>query len=239
MKIAAHRGASGDRPENTLAAFRRALEQGCRAFECDVRQTKDGELVLSHDPDLKRTAGVNAEIGARTYAELARHDVGAWFGERFRGERLARFADLLKLLPPEVELHVDIKQAEPPYAGIEGRILRALRERGEWKTRTTFSSTDAATLERLAAAEDGLRLGYQPRLTPIDEAFSIAERLRPESLRLNLERLTPDWLTRARARDFLVYIYTVNTREDFARMRALNIDLVFSNYPAMVGAAEL
>ncbi len=223
MKIAAHRGASGDFPENTLAAYRGALEADCRAFECDVRRTKDGVLVLSHDPDLKRTAGADAVIGELTYDELAAHDVG-------KGERVPRFADLLSLLPETAELHVDVKQD-----GVEAQVLDAVRGRERWKNRTTFASADPAVVRCFKTLEPGLRLGYQPRTTPIDEAFEIAVELAAESLRLNMERLTPEWIERAHAKGIQVYIYTVNSREEFLRMKDLNVDLVFSSNPSAVG----
>ncbi len=229
MRISAHRGASGDFPENTLLAFRGALSAGCAEIECDVRRTKDGVLVLSHDPDLQRTAGSNAVIGRLNYDELRSFDVGSWFDARFSGERMPRFSDLLDFLPEDVILHVDIKQE-----GMEASLLEAVEGRESWKERTTFASANVPALERLISIAGDLRIGYQPRATPIDEAFSIAKRLGAESFRINIDRLTPDWVARAHDSAIEVYVYAANTREDFERMNTARVDLVFSIFPAEV-----
>lgn len=237
MRISAHRGASGDFPENTLAAFRGALSAGCAEIECDVRQTKDGVLVLSHDPDLKRTSGSNAVIGRLTYEELRTFDVGSWFDARFSGERMPRFTDLLDLLPAGLLLHIDIKQDAPPYEGLEVNLLETIKNRAGWQERTTFASANVESLERLIALKGGLRIGYQTRATPIGEAFAIAERLKAESFRINIDRLTPDWVRSAHEKGIEVYVYSANTPEDFERMNSVKVDLVFSSFPDKVGPA--
>src|SRR5205085_3299316 len=87
--IVGHRGASADAPENTLAAFRLAWEQGADAIEMDLRLTRDGRIVVFHDEDLRRVAGTKNKVKVEdlTSEELARFDVGSWKGERWEGER--------------------------------------------------------------------------------------------------------------------------------------------------------
>ena len=82
MKIIAHRGASGYAPENTLKAFRLAVEMGSKDFEFDVHRTKDGILVVHHDYDLKHTAGQDVKIADLDYAELKKHNIAAHFRDK-------------------------------------------------------------------------------------------------------------------------------------------------------------
>lgn len=84
----AHRGASGYAPENTLAAFDKAIELGADMIETDVRQTKDGHLVLFHDPSVKRTTNGQGLVSELTLAELKALDAGSWFGREFAGQRI-------------------------------------------------------------------------------------------------------------------------------------------------------
>ena len=96
--LVAHRGASADAPENTLAALRLGYEQGAEYGECDVRLTRDGEVVLLHDQSLLRTAGVAERGDEFTLAELRGFEVGAWRGERWRGEKIPTLAEALALV---------------------------------------------------------------------------------------------------------------------------------------------
>lgn len=84
VQITAHRGASGSAPENTLVALQKAIEAGAEYAEIDVQETSDGKLVLLHDPDLKRTAGIKKNIWQASYDEIKHLDAGSWFSNAFR-----------------------------------------------------------------------------------------------------------------------------------------------------------
>jgi glycerophosphoryl diester phosphodiesterase len=84
----AHRGHSLEVPENTLEAYRRAVELGIDMIECDVNSTRDGELVMIHDWSLDRTTNGSGRVRALTLDEIGRLDAGSWFGPEFRGVRV-------------------------------------------------------------------------------------------------------------------------------------------------------
>src|SRR6185369_848081 len=86
--LIAHRGASRDAPENTLAAFRLAWQQGADGIEADFRLTRDGRVVCLHDASTGRTAGVDLAVAEASLEELKRLDVGGWKGARWAGERI-------------------------------------------------------------------------------------------------------------------------------------------------------
>ena len=121
--IVGHRGASSDAPENTLAAFRLAWEQGADGVEGDYRLSADGRVVCIHDADLKRVAGVPMVVKSATFDELRAHDVGDWKGEAWRGERIASLEDVLAEVPKDKWLVVELKTGpeivEPLAAAIE------------------------------------------------------------------------------------------------------------------------
>ena len=107
--ITAHRGASHDAPENTLAAFRLAWEQAADAIEGDFRLSSDGRIVCVHDADTKRVAGVNHVVAATPLAELRTLDAGRWKAEHFADERLPTFAEVLAAVPPGKRFFIELK----------------------------------------------------------------------------------------------------------------------------------
>src|SRR5579885_1139010 len=141
MLVIAHRGASGHAPENTLAAFRLALEMGAKAIELDVHQSRDGELLVMHDDDFRRVGGRRAKLGALSAAEARAIDVGSWFGKGFAAERVPTLAEVYELVAGRAEVHVEIKHGAPVYPGIEARVVSFLERRRAWD-RTVVSSFD-------------------------------------------------------------------------------------------------
>lgn len=124
-QIIAHRGSSADRPENTLAAARRALEAGATAIECDVRRTKDGRLVLLHDATLDRTTDGTGPVSARTLAEVQKLDAGRWFHAKYAGERVPTLAELLALCRGRIDVLLDLKEQGAEYAKLVASEVRA------------------------------------------------------------------------------------------------------------------
>lgn len=113
--IIGHRGSCADRPENTLASYRRAIEVGATVAECDVRTTQDGVLVSSHDADIRRTSNGNGAIGAMTLAELRKLDFGGWFDPKYRGERIPTLREILELCKGKTHVMLDLKESGEAY----------------------------------------------------------------------------------------------------------------------------
>lgn len=107
--VTAHRGASHAAPENTLAAFRQAWEEEADAIEADFHLTADGRIICIHDRDTERVAGVRRVVAETPLAELRELDAGRWLDERFAGERLPTFAEVLAAVPAAKRLVVELK----------------------------------------------------------------------------------------------------------------------------------
>jgi glycerophosphoryl diester phosphodiesterase len=122
-----HRGFSSIAPENTLAAFRAARENGVPGVELDVHVTRDGQLLVTHDHNLLRVTGRDALIEECTADEVRELDAGAWFGEAFRGERVPLLDEVFELLGGSVYYDVELKWAERRSGGFESRVLERIR----------------------------------------------------------------------------------------------------------------
>ncbi|MBI5595064.1 MAG: glycerophosphodiester phosphodiesterase [Elusimicrobia bacterium] len=233
MLLIAHRGASGTHPENTMAAFRAAWAAGAKAFEFDVQRSKDGVLVVIHDNDLTRTGLDPRAVRDLTLAELKSHDFGRWFDHKFAGERMPTLEELIDATPSDCLINLEIKQAEPVYEGIEKDVLDFLNKRPMVKARTAVSSFHHDTLKALRRLDGKVRIGLLPGRLPIEPSFELAKELSAESLNVNQERLTPEWVERAHKAGMRVLVYTIVKQEQILRAAELGADGVFSNFPGL------
>jgi glycerophosphoryl diester phosphodiesterase len=232
--IAAHRGGARLWPENSFTAFRGALELGVDLVELDVHQTRDGEIVVVHDPTLERTTTGQGPVRDRTWAELAPVVV--------RGtadERLPRLAEVLTLLKPsKVGLLLEIKTgpAGERYPGIEEQVLALVDGKG-LAARTTVMAFDWAILERLRALSPSVRLTgllSQRGAERVGGVAAVAPRLRALGANdLGIERtlLTPEAVRTARGAGLSIGVWTVNEPDDLRRALGAGVDYVTTDQP--------
>ncbi|MGM7722749.1 glycerophosphodiester phosphodiesterase [Metabacillus sp. Hm71] len=124
----AHRGASAYAPENTIAAFDKAVEMKADYIEIDVQRSKDGELVLIHDTTVDRTTDGTGKVGDLTFEQLRSLDAGSWKGEEFTGEKIPTFAEILDRYHGKIGILIELKAPEL-YPGIEASVAQELKER--------------------------------------------------------------------------------------------------------------
>jgi glycerophosphoryl diester phosphodiesterase len=136
VRVTAHRGHARAAPENTLSAMHKAIESGADYAEMDVQQTADGVVVLLHDRDLRRVAGVSRRLDELSYDEVRQLDVGSWFDPAFAGERVPTLADVIGLCRGKIRLNIELK-----FFGPDRRLAR-------WPTSSanSTSSPNASSL---------------------------------------------------------------------------------------------
>ena len=227
--IIAHRGASAEAPENTLAAFDRAVALGAGMIECDVHQSRDGQPVILHDFTLRRTAGLRRHVRSLTLAELRQCDVGRWFHPRYAGERIPTLTELLAHLKGRVQINLEIKRGSPYYPQIEERVVRAIEAAGA-AAATLISSFDGAAMSRVRAASRRVRLGVLVTRGGLG-AIRQAVALKAVTLHVSARGITPRLLAQAHAAGLLVYAYTVDRELEMRRLVLMGADGLFTNHP--------
>ena len=148
--VLAHRGASAEAPENTLAAFRLAMEQGADGLELDVRRCASGEPVVIHDADTLRTSGAALRVADASLRELRALDAGAWKSPAFRGERIPTLDEVLRELPSSV-VNVELKSDGVPDAKLARAVAQVIRDR-QAAARVIVSSFDPRLLAAFKVA---------------------------------------------------------------------------------------
>jgi glycerophosphoryl diester phosphodiesterase len=226
-QIIAHRGASAEAPENTLAAYRRALAIGVHGVELDVNLSADGEPIVIHDHVLDRTTDGHGLVVARTSAELRQLDAGRWFGEAFAGERLLTLAEALDLLRA-VRVIVEIKAGLGRTLGIAARVAAVIG--ASTHREVTVSSFDHPLLVEVTAARPELDIAVLYTARPI-HALRLAQDAGARTLHPYWFWLTPDVVTSAHAAGLRVETWVVDELADQARVLAMGVDAVMTNHP--------
>jgi glycerophosphoryl diester phosphodiesterase len=246
-----HRGASGEAPENTRVAFERALAQGAAILETDVHVTRDGEVVIAHDPDVARNTEGSGRIAELRLAELQRLDAGYRFSAdggrthpwRGRGVRIPSLREVFEALPG-VRLNIEVKANDPRLVA---GVVRLVAEHGRAE-RTLLAAAEDETLAAVRAelARQGVRtalgasvgdvLGYvraalgqgEPPREPM--ALQIPPSFSGEPL------VTARLVEYAHAHDVQVHVWTINDEPEMERLLDLGVDGVMSDFPARLRA---
>jgi glycerophosphoryl diester phosphodiesterase len=244
----AHRGASARVPENTLEAFRLALEAGAGGLELDVRMTRDGEVVVIHDATVDRVTDGSGAVAEMTLEEIRRLDAGYRFSPdggrtfpyRGQGVRIPTLAEVYEEFP-DARVNADIKEAQPE---VEEAVLRVM-QRAAAEERTLIASTDHAVLRRFRKVSGGrISTGASRREIA---AFYALSRLHLEAfvspayeaLQVPVEHwgitlVTPRFLGAAHSRRVGVDVWTINDAAEMRRLLDLGVDVIMTDYPEVL-----
>ena len=224
----AHRGASGYAPENTLAAFRRAVAQGVSFIETDLHLTRDAHFVAIHDETVDRTTNGHGEIHNMTLAEARRLDAGSWFASEFMGERIPNLEEILEFARKnDVVFYLELKPSG--FWGGEHAMISSLRDSGEIP-RCVIISFDPAILSALRKMEPTLMTGllHDGKIeNPFEKAIEIGAR----QIAVRRDLVTPNFLLQARRRDLQVVCWTVNSPAHMRLLVSAGVDGIMSDYP--------
>ncbi len=223
----AHRGASRYAPENTLAAFRRALDDGVPAVECDVRRTQDGHLVVIHDARVDRTTDGQGAVGALPLDALRRLDAGRWFGAEWLGERVPLFDEVLELVRGRALVKVEIKNDPVPAPGIAPQVLAAIRRHG-MEDDAFVMSFDHQAVRAVRSSAPAIATGiiYAARLV---DPVAAARAAGADGLCVHWGYLDREVVALARGAGLGIFTWTVDDEAELQRCLALGIDGVSSN----------
>ncbi len=235
MWVIAHRGASGVAPENTLAAFRKAVELGAGFIETDLQLSRDARLVGLHDDTLDRTTDGRGPVSARTLEELRRLDAGSWFRRSsnhetvpFAGELIPTIEEILAFgREHEIGLHLEIKPEAP--SGAEHAIVGALHAAGE-VARSAVISFDVSTLRRVRQLDPLVVTGllYSDRLA---DAVATAVNVGARQLLPRADRVTRELVGNAHTHDLKVVAWTADSPEEMQKLIAAGVDGIITDYP--------
>ncbi len=242
-RLFAHRGGARIAPENTLEAFAAGLAAGADRLEMDVHATRDGHVVVIHDPTVDRTTDGSGAVRTMTLGELQRHDAGARFpGDaadfpfRGRGVRVPTLDEVLKAFPG-VPLNIEIKQDEP---AIEAAVLAVL-DRHDARQQVVLAAEEASIMARIrAAAPDVLTSFSAADVLEFVTAWhgGTLHAYRPPGIALQIPPsfegialVTADSVAHAHALGLEVHVWTIDDPAEMASLLDLGVDALMSDVP--------
>ena len=231
--VIAHRGDKTHAPENTLAAFKLAAENGADAIEFDLKLTADGRVVVLHDLTVNRTTNGTGRIYQLSFAAVRDLDAGAWFSGKFRGERIPTLDEVFESVDKRMYFNVELANYATPADGLATKVVDSVKKHN-LKNRILFSSFYARNLRitRLLMPEvprgllckRGIWGAWGRNFTWRGDYFALHPHLNNVNSRL---------VYMVQASGKRVHVWTVNQEEDLKRMIDLGVDAIITDDPVM------
>ncbi|SHL68432.1 glycerophosphoryl diester phosphodiesterase [Actinacidiphila paucisporea] len=256
VQVVAHRGASEDVPEHTLAAYRKAIEDGADALECDIRLTADGELVCVHDWRVNRTSNGRGAVSSLELADLAALDFGSWKGqnadpetperydlaERSRVLTLRRLLELVADTDRRVELAIETKHPTRWAGQVEERLIDLLHRFGLDRpappgetSQVRVMSFSSRSLRRVRLAAPALPTVYLMQyVSPRHRDGRLPAGVRIAGPSMRIVRANPGYVARLHRAGNRVHVWTVDEAADVELCARLGVDAIITNRPRQV-----
>jgi glycerophosphoryl diester phosphodiesterase len=238
MEIVAHRGASFDAPENTLASFQLGWKQNADAVELDVMLSKDGRIVVIHDNNTKRLAGLDRPVAEQTLAELRQLDVGKWKDETFSGEKIPLLSEVLATIPDGKRLFIEVKCG----AEIVPELVRELKAAGKKSEQTAIIGFSSEVMAAVKQALPNLQVYWIVSIKPdpksdknpitADELIATAKRIHADGFDLSAcDLIDKAFGDKVRAAGLKLAVWTVNDPAVARAMQAAGVESLTTDRP--------
>ena len=226
--IIAHRGASGHAPENTFAAFERAVQLGAGFIETDLHLTRDARFVAIHDATLDRTTNGKGAVRDHTLAELRQLDAGMWYDRQYMDQRIPTLEEILEFaIEQDVVFYLEIKY--DASWGMHHALVGALGKPAN-AARTIVISFDPATLASVRRLEPAMMIGLLVEDTvgdPVKTALDVgARQLCPRG-----DLVTPELIERAHRADLHVVTWNINDADQMRAALDMGVDGIMTDLP--------
>ena len=236
FRIIAHRGASGHAPENTLAAFQKGLELGANMLELDIHMSRDGELVVIHDPTLDRTTNGAGYIKNHSVKELKQFDASKRF-DNYWGEQIPILQEVFDLAKKRTTFAIEIKNGPILYPEIEKKLVRLI-EKNDLVDDALVIAFYHPSLKTIKQLNPDISTGvlYSGGLL---EPWTVAETVGANALHPKYEYTMVDVITEAQKRDYLVHPWTINSTPEIEQWLKYGVDGITSDFPdSIAGIAK-
>ena len=234
MELFAHRGVSGEAPENTLAAFKAAAESGAHGIELDVQLTKDGQIVVIHDETIDRTTNGTGYVKDLTWEQLRTYDAGSWFHPSFKGESIPSLEEVLDVVTAHHDsmiINIELKNDLIDYPQLEEKVLELLNEKG-MKEQTIISSFNPSSLKKVRELDPDIETGFLFEGIPAN-ILDLIKPLQVKALHCDVSFAQSPTGRNVMDMGVPLRVFTINTMEEFQLVKKAGVEVVMSDYPGL------
>ena len=224
VEVFAHRGAAGKAPENTMAAFKQAIADKTDWIELDVQESKDGVVVVIHDSDVMKLAGVSPKIWESTVAELQQIDIGSWFDPKFAGEKIPTFKEVLQEVKGKVKVLIELKDYGHDIA-LEEKVVDIVEEMGMSKD-VAVMSLNPDQVKKIKAIRPEWQSGVL-----LSKVLGDISKMDVDFLAVNLGMMDPSFIERTHAVGKKLYVWTADEPITIFKMLTYGADGIITNEP--------
>jgi glycerophosphoryl diester phosphodiesterase len=232
--IAAHRGASGVAPENTIAAYEEALKGGAEMIEVDTQMTIDKKIICYHDFKLGRTAKGNKYIGRLPWKYLRKLDVGTWFDKYFHSQRIPTLTQTIDLLRDKAYLYVEVKSGkkEPNKLKVQ-RVYETVKNAG-YIPYTLFGSFDYKLIGSMKELDDSIHTAAIKH--PMNDIMpsEIKENYGIEAFVCASHEATEEIDKNCKENGIYLGLYSIDNWYEMEKIKQFNVKTIVSNYPGTI-----
>jgi glycerophosphoryl diester phosphodiesterase len=223
LKIA-HRGASGQEPENTLRSFRKAIALNADMIELDVRLSKDGEVIVFHDANFRRVAKKRGKVKDLSLKEIKSYNVC--------GEKVPTLREVLDLCSGKIKLNIELKGRDTAE-GV-AKLIREFVDKGKYLLEDFLvCSFNLTELKKFRDLMPKTRVGVLYDKKP-KSVIKTAQKLGAYSINLSSRQFTKKRLERAHKEKMKVYVWTIDTEKGIKKFKKLGVDGIISNFPELI-----
>lgn len=226
-KVMAHRGASTEAPENTMAAFQKAIDDMADYIELDVQLTNNGEVIVMHDSNAYRTTGVDANIVNMTYKEVKTLDAGSWFSDEYVGENVPSLKEVLELTQGKIKLNIELKPADNGTALAKNTVQ--LIEKYNMVNDCVITSFSESALKAVKTYNQEIKVGYI-----LSAAYGdFYDMKNVDFFSVNAAFLSKRTIDAIHNSGKQVYAWTVNNKESIKNLTNKGVDGIITDNPVL------
>ena len=226
-KVMAHRGASTEAPENTMAAFQKAIDDMADYIELDVQLTNNGEVIVMHDSNAYRTTGVDANIVNMTYKEVKTLDAGSWFSDEYVGENVPSLKEVLELTQGKIKLNIELKPADNGTALAKNTVR--IIEKYNMVNDCVITSFSESALKAVKTYNQEIKVGYI-----LSAAYGdFYDMKNVDFFSVNAAFLSKRTIDAIHNSGKQVYAWTVNNKDSIKNLTNKGVDGVITDNPVL------
>ncbi|KMT23260.1 glycerophosphodiester phosphodiesterase [Clostridium cylindrosporum] len=228
-KVTAHRASAAIAPENTLAGFKESFLSGAEYIEIDIQETKDGELILLHDSNFKRTTGIDKNVWEVNYDEVKTYDAGSHFSPSFTGEKIPTLKEVIKFSKDKTKLIIEMKHDNNINSNIEEKVVNLVKT-NKIENQCIIASSNKEILRRVKELDSKIVTCFMTKVTY--SKFYDLDYIDIYGIESNF--VNKNVVNNIHERGKQVFVWTINEQSLIKKMIDLKVDSIITDNPYMV-----